>query len=76
MDFQRDRLLTLIEANHMTVPDVAEKVKVSRQVVYKWLTGKSTPSMKVQIRLCKLFEVDLNFFYPGLRKNKLEAVLV
>jgi transcriptional regulator with XRE-family HTH domain len=74
MKFQKDRLLTLLEANDMTVNDIAAKIKVSRQVIYSWLNGKATPSMKAQLRLCELFKVDMNFFYPSLRKKRLEAV--
>jgi transcriptional regulator with XRE-family HTH domain len=73
-EFLHDRLLALIEANHMTVPEVADKIKVTRQLVYRWLAGDSIPGIKALIALCHLFKVDMNFFFPSMRKDKLEAV--
>ena len=74
MEFDTERLLTLLEEHHMTVQDLADKIQVSRQLIYRWLQGKSIPGMKNQVKLCKLFGVDLNFFYPSMRKERLEAV--
>lgn len=73
-EFQYERLLVLIEANHMSVPEVADKIKVTRQLVYRWLSGDSIPGIKALIALCHLFKVDMNFFFPSMRKDKLEAV--
>jgi len=75
MEFDAERLLALLEEHHLTVVDLAEKIKVSRQLVYQWLNRKSIPGMKNQVKLCKLFGVDLNFFYPSMRKERLEAVV-
>lgn len=75
-EFQYERLLTLIEANHMTVSELADKIKVTRQLVYRWLNGESLPGIKALIDLCHLFKVDMNFFFPGMRKKKLEAVMI
>jgi len=76
IEFRHDRLLTLVEANHWNVQQLAEKVGVTRQLVYRWLNGQSIPGIKALIRLCDLFKVDINFFFPSMRKTKLEAVLV
>lgn len=74
-EFRHDLLLALIEANHMTVPIVAHKIKVTRQLVYRWVNGQSIPGIKSLVALCVLFKVDMNFFFPGIEKNKLEAVM-
>jgi transcriptional regulator with XRE-family HTH domain len=76
IEFRHDRLLTLLEANHMNVQELADKVGVTRQLVYRWLNGQSLPGIKPLIRLCELYRVDMNFFFPAMRKTKLEAVLV
>jgi len=73
-EFQYERLSVLIEANHMTVPEVAEKIKVTRQLVYRWLNGETLPGIKALIALCRLFKVDMNFFFPSTRKERLEAI--
>ena len=75
IEFRHDRLLTLIEANRMTVPELADKIKVTRQLVYRWVNGQTIPGIKALIALCHLFQVDMNFFFPSMRKNKLEAVV-
>ncbi len=74
-EFQHERLLTLIEANHMTVPEVADNIRCTRQLVYRWVNGQSIPGIKALIALCHLFKVDMNFFFPSMRKDKLEAVM-
>lgn len=73
-EFQYERLMVLIEANHMTVPEVADKIKVTRQLVYRWLSGETIPGIKALIALCHLFKVDMNFFFPSMRKERLEAI--
>jgi transcriptional regulator with XRE-family HTH domain len=75
VEFKHDRLLTLLEANQMTVPELADKLDVTRQLVYRWVNGQSLPGIKALIRLCALFKVDMNFFFPSMRKHKLEAVM-
>jgi transcriptional regulator with XRE-family HTH domain len=75
-EFRHDRLLTLIEANDMTVREVADNVKVTKQMVYRWVNGLSIPGIKALIALCHLFKVDMNFFFPSMRKVRLEAISI
>jgi len=75
VEFRHDRLLTLMEAHHMTVPELAERIQVTRRLVYRWVNGQSIPGIKALIALCYLFKVDMNFFFPSMRKKKLEAVM-
>ena len=70
MEFRADRLLTMMEANQMTVPWVAEKLGVTRQLIYRWIAGKSIPGIQPLCALCDLFAVDMNFFFPSLRQLK------
>lgn len=75
MDFQSDRLLALIEANHTSVPQLSEQLGVTRQLVYRWLKGKSVPGIHSLLALCKMYDVDMEYFFPSVRKNKFQAVM-
>ena len=74
MEFRADRLLTMMEANQISATELAEQVEVTRQLVYRWIAGKSVPGIKPLYRLCEIFKVDMNFFFPSLRKNHLVGV--
>lgn len=75
MEFDYQRLVILIESRNFTIAYVAEKVGVSPQLVYRWVHGESFPGINPYIRLCQLFGVDMNFFYPEMKKSKLEPAM-
>tara|TARA_R110000824_G_scaffold9154_3_gene41183 strand:+ start:1084 stop:1317 length:234 start_codon:yes stop_codon:yes gene_type:complete len=42
--------------NDVSVAEVAQKLKVSRQAVYNWFTGVSNPNVQTAIKIEKLID--------------------
>lgn len=61
----RDNLLYLRDARNMTQEQLAMLLGVTRQAVSKWESGASTPDMDRFVRLCEIFEVDLDDLIRG-----------
>lgn len=61
----RDNLLYLRDARNMTQEQLAMLLGVTRQAVSKWESGASTPDMDRLVRLCEIFEVDLDDLIRG-----------
>lgn len=61
----RDNLLYLRDARNMTQEHLAMLLGVTRQAVSKWEAGASTPDMDKLVRLCEIFEVDLDELIRG-----------
>lgn len=53
------QLLTLRTARKWSQEYVAREVKVSRQTIINWETGKSIPTADKAVRLAKLFGVTV-----------------
>ncbi len=47
---------------HMTQKELAQKLNVSNQLVSKWETGESVPSLDYLDSLCTALQVDFSFF--------------
>ncbi len=61
----RDNLLFLRDSRNMTQEQLAMLLGVTRQAVSKWEAGASTPDMDRLVRLCEIFEVDLDELIRG-----------
>ena len=61
----RDNLLYLRDSRNMTQEHLAMLLGVTRQAVSKWESGASTPDMDKLVRLCEIFEVDLDEMIRG-----------
>ena len=48
----------------MTIEDVGAAVGRTGKAVSAWETGRSQPSAEMLIDLCRLFGVDISYFYP------------
>lgn len=49
----------------MTIDDVGAAVGRTGKAVSAWETGRSQPSAEMLIDLCRLFGVDISYFYPS-----------
>lgn len=61
----RDNLLFLRDSRNMTQEQLVMLLGVTRQAVSKWEAGASTPDMDRLVRLCEIFEVDLDELICG-----------
>lgn len=58
----------------LTQFELAEKLNYSDKAVSKWERGESTPEPEVFIKLSKLFNVDIDYFYYDNSESKLRYV--
>ena len=49
----------------VTQEQLAEQLEVSRQSVSKWESGTSFPEMDTLLRICDLYDVDLDLLLRG-----------
>lgn len=62
------------EAAGLTVLDVANTLKVSRQAVYLWERGVTTPSASKLVALSKLYGVTVDRLLKGGKNETRRAV--
>lgn len=49
----------------VTQEELSKKIGISRQAVYKWEKNKSTPTIENIMKICEIFDVDINDFLKG-----------
>lgn len=54
----KDKLLNLRKANGLTQEELAQKLHISRQSVYKWESGRAQPDVGKLRQICLLFGVS------------------
>lgn len=69
-DYIRNQLDKLIFEEDITQEELAEKVGVSRQTVYKWESGKSKPSTSNILKICEIFNKPVSYFIKGEQNNQ------
>ena len=62
MDWLGEKIKDLIKENNFSIVKLAEKTGVSRQTVNDWIKGQ-VPKGNHLINLCKLFNVNPDFFF-------------
>jgi transcriptional regulator with XRE-family HTH domain len=58
---REDRLRELREARQLTQKELADRIGVSDQQIYRYETGKSDPTAEVLARIAKELEVSADF---------------
>ncbi|MCI5938301.1 MAG: helix-turn-helix transcriptional regulator [Bacilli bacterium] len=56
----------------VTQEELAMKLGLSRQAIYKWEKDKATPTIENIMKICELFDLDINDFLKG-KINKRKA---
>ena len=67
MDVQKhigQKLKEAREARKMSAVDAAKKIGKSKSTLYNWEKGDADPGADNLLKLCHLYSVDLNFFFP------------
>lgn len=57
----RERLNYSMKINELTVNDLANKISCSRQLIYNWKKGTTTPSLNDMIKLCNILNVSIDW---------------
>jgi excisionase family DNA binding protein len=63
--------MRVVEETYYTLPEIAEKLKVSRRTVYRWVQGKELPAYKLGGEF-RITERDLERFLEERRTLKTE----
>lgn len=74
--FAHERLQMLLDEHRMSVPTLADKMKVSRQLSYRYISGEALPTINCLVVLCDVFDVEMSFFFPSTRKAQPEPETV
>ena len=73
MDFSERMAAKLKEARsqaHVSAADAGSAVNRSDKTIYAWENNKSEPSAEQLIALCKLYGVDIAYFYSDNNTSK------
>ncbi len=68
-----NKIKTKRQQLNMTQKDLAKAMNISNQLVSKWETGESVPSLDYLDMLCQVLKVDITYFIsnkPAKQKNK------
>ena len=58
MQFNKDRLVYLMQVRFYNGRELAEAIGTSRQTVYRWMRGEAKPSTKHLKAICEALEVE------------------
>lgn len=78
MSSLQERLKNLRVTSDISVQNVADCCDVSRQAVYKWENGQSTPDINHLIKLVQLYKVSTEYIVLGVKevdKSNADALL-
>ena len=64
----KEILLELRKKNNLTQDELAEKLFITRQAVYRWESGETTPNIETLKALSLLFDVSINTLLGSPRK--------
>ena len=69
-----DRLCRLRKEKKLTQEELAEKLEVTRQTIWKWEAGITFPDANKIGALCKIFDIDADYFFKDKSEKKEDAV--
>ena len=58
------------EELHLSQENVAEKLNVDYRQIYFYESGRSKIHIDYLLKLCELFQVDINYFIGNIKKEK------
>lgn len=61
--FNRDRIIALREAHHVSQEAFADKIGTSKQHVSQWETGELVPQTRTICKIANLFGVSPTYFF-------------
>ena len=79
MNFSERMASKLKEARnmaHVSAVDAGNAVGRSDKTIYAWENNKSEPSAEQLIELCKLYGVDISYFYASESENSTPSFTV
>jgi len=67
----KENLNKAITDSNFKPADIAKKLKISRSAINRWMSGDMFPSTKNLIKLSKLLEVDIKYFWQNIDTDNL-----
>lgn len=69
------KLTRLRKMHGFSQEELAGKLNISRQAIYKWESGTTLPNTENLNSLCAFFNVDINYFLTDIEEEKAYAVV-
>lgn len=69
------KVKNLRELNLLKQNEFGEKLGFKKSTVCGWENGDSTPDIKTLLRICKVYDVDITYFFPS-EKDYSEWILL
>ena len=73
MDFDSNKLVSLMEESNMKQNVVAEKIGVSEVTISRYISGKRTPRLDIIIKIANLFKVSTDYLL-GITSNSSQSL--
>lgn len=71
-----DILFRHLESMDMEQKELAKKLNVSKQTISAYITGRSTPTYKALVEICKIFNKDANYFMQDDLKDIIPSQII
>lgn len=68
MDTIGYKIYKLRNDNHLSQEEFSNLIGVSRQTVYQWENDLQIPKTNKLLKICEVFSVDIDYFYPNSTK--------
>ena len=63
LTFRREAIQELMAREHLTASEFARRAAMSRTLVAAWLSGLVMPQVGTLTRLCRVYDVQIDFFF-------------
>ncbi len=63
------KIYELRNEHHISQEEFSNMIGVSRQTIYQWENDLQIPKTNKLLKICDIFSVDINYFYPNSTKN-------
>lgn len=63
------KIYELRNEHHISQEEFSNMIGVSRQTIYQWENDLQIPKTNKLLKICDVFSIDINFFYPNSTKT-------
>ncbi len=74
--FRRDAIRELMEREGLNASAFASRASVQRTLIGGWLAGVVTPQVGTLTRLCRVFNVPIDFFFDQAPSDPVKQGMV
>lgn len=63
------KIYELRNEHHISQEEFSNMIGVSRQTIYQWENDLQIPKTNKLLKICDVFSIDINYFYPNSNKS-------